>query len=175
VNRQRAIPLGLAAACYLLALVQRPGLVYADTKVDLHVDPIGFLGDVASAWTEQIQLGTSSAASTAATCSRWRRGSPAARPRPAVVGRAPPVAGDRLRRRRDRRGQAARRAARPRPRRAARRRGVLFVLNPYVAVYANRTSITLLAYAALPWLLLAVHRGLRDPRGWRWPRRSRSS
>ena len=29
--------------------------------------------------------------------------------------------------------------------------------------------MTLLAYAALPWLLLAVHRGLRDPRGWRWP------
>ena len=47
--------------------------------------------------------------------------------------------------------------------------GVLYVVNPYVAVYANRTSVALLAYAALPWLLLAAHRALRDPRGWRWP------
>ena len=55
--RPGRIPLGLAVACYVLALVQRPGLVYADTKVDLHVDPRGFLADVASAWTDQIQLG----------------------------------------------------------------------------------------------------------------------
>ena len=27
----------------------------------------------------------------------------------------------------------------------------------------------LLAYAVLPWVLLAAHRGLRDPAGWRWP------
>src|SRR4029077_2564144 len=47
--------------------------------------------------------------------------------------------------------------------------GALFIVNPYVAVYADRTSVALLAYAALPWLLLCVHRGLRDPRGWRWP------
>ena len=30
------------------------------------------------------------------------------------------------------------------------------VLNPYVVVFAARTSVTLLGYAALPWLLLAV-------------------
>ena len=42
-------------------------------------------------------------------------------------------------------------------------------MNPFVVTYANRTTVTLLAYAALPWLLLAVHRGLRQPRGWRWP------
>ena len=36
-------------------------------------------------------------------------------------------------------------------------------------MFLNRTSITLLAYALLPWLLLAVHRGLRHPRGWWWP------
>ncbi len=47
--------------------------------------------------------------------------------------------------------------------------GTLYVLNPYVAVYADRTSVALLAYAALPWMLLCVHRGLRDPRGWWWP------
>ena len=52
-------------------------------------------------------------------------------------------------------GAAARRAARPPARRRARRSpGLLFLLNPYVVVFAARTSVTLLAYAALPWLLL---------------------
>ena len=45
----------------------------------------------------------------------------------------------------------------------------MVLLNPYVVVFANRTSVTLLAYALLPWMLLAVHRGLRHPRGWWWP------
>ena len=47
--------------------------------------------------------------------------------------------------------------------------GAVLVLNPFVVTYVNRTTVTLLAYAALPWLLLAVHRGLRDPEAWRWP------
>ena len=52
---------------------------------------------------------------------------------------------------------AARRGARRSP-------ALLALLNPYVVVFSNRTSVTLLGYAALPWLLLAVHRGLRAPR-----------
>src|SRR4051794_26918224 len=45
-----------------------------------------------------------------------------------------------------------------------------FVLNPYVLTYTSRVSVTLLAYAALPWLLLCVHRGLREERRrWAWP------
>ena len=47
--------------------------------------------------------------------------------------------------------------------------GLLYAVNPFVVVYANRSTIFLLGVAALPWLLLAVHRGLRDPRGWFWP------
>ena len=47
--------------------------------------------------------------------------------------------------------------------------GLLFLLNPYVAVFTARTSVTLLGYAALPWLLLCVYRGLRAPRSWWWP------
>ncbi len=47
--------------------------------------------------------------------------------------------------------------------------GLLVLLNPYVAVFTARTSVTLLGYAALPWLLLCVHRGLRAPRSWWWP------
>ena len=52
--------------------------------------------------------------------------------------------------------------------------GALYIVNPYVTVYANRTSIALLSYAALPWLLLCVHRGLRAPRGGGGRPRSRS-
>jgi hypothetical protein len=46
---------------------------------------------------------------------------------------------------------------------------LLFVANPYVVVVAGRTSAWLVIYAALPWLLLLVHRGLAAPRRWRWP------
>ena len=42
---------------FVLALAQRPGLASSDTKIDLHVDPAGFLGDVASAWSSTGDLG----------------------------------------------------------------------------------------------------------------------
>ena len=41
-----------------------------------------------------------------------------------------------------------------------------YVLNPYTVIFTGRTSIALLGYAALPWLLLIVYRGVRDLRGW---------
>src|SRR3712207_9094115 len=56
-RRERLHLAGLVALAYVLALVQRPGEVVADTKVDLYVDPAGFLADVASAWTPTGQLG----------------------------------------------------------------------------------------------------------------------
>ena len=34
-----------------------PGWASSDTKIDLHVDPVGFLGDVASAWSSTGDLG----------------------------------------------------------------------------------------------------------------------
>ena len=46
---------------------------------------------------------------------------------------------------------------------------LLMAFNPYNVVYIDRTSVTLLGIAALPWLMLAVHRGLREPRRWWWP------
>ena len=43
-----------------------------------------------------------------------------------------------------------------------------YVLNPYTVMFSGRTSITLLGYAALPWLLLVVYHGVRAAtRGWR--------
>ena len=57
MRRDRLIPLLLAAGCYALALAQRPGKAVADTKIDLHVDPVGFLADVVSTWTPSTSLG----------------------------------------------------------------------------------------------------------------------
>src|SRR3712207_249239 len=51
------MPLLLAALAYGVALLQRPGTDVADTKVDLHVDPGGFLADVASIWSSSGGLG----------------------------------------------------------------------------------------------------------------------
>ena len=167
-SRDKLIVLALVAGSYLLALLQRPGEASSDTKIDLHVDPVGFLGDVAQVWTPTGSLGHvqggqyggylwpmgpffaraelarpvrrgSCSGSGSARCWRSRRGAPCGcwtRCSAAPRGVAHAVA------------------------------GALMVLNPYVVVFANRTSVTLLAYAALPWLLLAVHRGLREPRRW---------
>ena len=56
-RRPRILPVALAAAAYALALLQRPGELAADTKIDLHVDPVGFLADVASVWSASGGLG----------------------------------------------------------------------------------------------------------------------
>src|SRR4051812_50200210 len=55
--RDRAIAVALTAGAFVLALVQRPGRLIADTKVDLYVDPVDFVSRVASAWTPTGQLG----------------------------------------------------------------------------------------------------------------------
>src|SRR4051794_41596940 len=55
--RDRAIALALTAGAFVLAIVQRPGRLIADTKVDLYVDPVDFVSRVASAWTPTGQLG----------------------------------------------------------------------------------------------------------------------
>src|SRR3954469_25922157 len=57
VRRDWAISGGLAAFAFLIALAQRWGTATSDTKIDLHVDPLGFLGDVAAAWSPTYDLG----------------------------------------------------------------------------------------------------------------------
>jgi hypothetical protein len=169
-QRDRLIPLGLAVGCFVLALAQRPGLIVAETKVDLYVSPGSFLHDVLSAWTPTSSLGHVFAGQYGGYL--WPMapffalgdalGVPAW-----VVGRLwlgllLALAAWGMVRLLD--------ALVGRPRGAAHLAGgLLFALNPYVVTYAGRTSIALLAYAALPWLLLCVHRGLRDPRGLWWP------
>jgi arabinofuranan 3-O-arabinosyltransferase len=168
--RDKALPLSLAAGCFLLALLQRLGLASSDTKIDLHVDPGGFLGDVGAVWSPTGSLGHIQGGQYGGYL--WPMGpffallhglglSPWLIQR-LWLGTLLALAAwgvvrllDALL---DRRRGAAHLVA-----------GVLFVLNPYVVVFSSRTTITLLGYAALPWLLLTVHRGLRDARGWWWP------
>src|SRR5512142_1997751 len=160
-RREVAIPLALGAGAFALAFAQRPGLTTADTKINLHVDPGRFLADVASMWTSTGQLGDVQAGQQAGYLfpmgpffalghalgvSDW------------VVqrlwlGTLLALAAWGVVRLLD--------ALLERPRGIAHlMAGLVILLNPFVVTYANRTTVTLLAYAALPWLLLVIHRGL---------------
>jgi arabinofuranan 3-O-arabinosyltransferase len=169
-RRPVVLPVALAALSYVLALIQRPGEVVADTKAHLYLDPSRFLRDVLSLWSSSPDLGhvwASQYGGYAWPMAPWfalgdQVGLPVW-----VVHRL--WLGTIL-------FAAAWGVVRLLDALLSRRRGVvhvvaavLFVVNPYVTVYADRASVTLLAYAALPWLLLATHRALREPRGWRWP------
>jgi arabinofuranan 3-O-arabinosyltransferase len=170
VSRHRLILPGLAVLAYALAFAQRPGKLIADTKVHLYVDPSRFLSHLASAWSPTADLGHVWAGQYGGylfPMAPWfALGDALGIPMWIVhrlwlgtllflaawgVVRLMEVMWERDR------GLAHVAAA------------VLYVVNPYVTVYADRTSVALLAYAALPWLLLCVNRGLRDPHAWRWP------
>ena len=169
LRRETAILAALGLVAYALAFAQRPGLSTSDTKIDLHVSAGRFLADVASMWSDSGGLGQVQGGQTAGYLFPmgpfFALGD--------LVGMAPWVVQrlwlgtllalgawgtvrllDALLP--DRRGVAHVVA------------GLLVMVNPFVVVYANRTTVTLLATATLPWLLLAVHRGVRAP-GWRWP------
>jgi hypothetical protein len=169
-RRDTLIPLALGALAFVVAFAQRPGLEVAETKVDLHVAPASFLRDVLSAWTPSGSLGHVFAGQYGGYL--WPMGPFFALGHALglpdwVVGRlwigaALALSAWGMVRLLD--------ALAGRPRGAGHLAGgLLYMLNPYVVTYMGRTSITLLATAALPWLLLCVHRGLRDPRGWWWP------
>jgi arabinofuranan 3-O-arabinosyltransferase len=168
--RRRSFTLGLVLLAYALALVQRPGDVVADTKVDLYVAPARFLSNVLSVWSPTTDLGHVFGAQYSGYAwpmAPWfALGDTLDVPTWIVhrlwLGTLLALAAVGVVRLLD---------ALATPRRGALHlaAGVLFIVNPYVTVYANRTSISLLSYAALPWLLLALHRALREPCGWRWP------
>jgi hypothetical protein len=169
-RREVGVPLLLGAGAFALAFAQRPGLATADTKINLHVDPGRFLADVASTWTSTGQLGDVQTGQQAGylfpmgpffaighavglpdwVVQRLWLGSLLALAAWGVVRLLDALLG--------------------RPRGVAHLvAGAVLLLNPFVVTYANRTTVTLLAYAALPWLLLVVHRGVRESHRWRWP------
>ncbi|HKP90052.1 MAG TPA: alpha-(1-_3)-arabinofuranosyltransferase family protein, partial [Thermoleophilaceae bacterium] len=166
---RRAVPLSLAAGAYALALLQRPGLATSDTKIDLHVDPSGFLGRVADVWSPTAGLGHVQGGQYGGYL--WPMGpffsllhslglSPWLVQR-LWLGTLLALAAW---------GTVRLLDALRSPRRGVTHvaAGVLYAVNPYVLVFANRTTFTLIGYAALPWLLLVVHRGVRDPRRMWW-------
>ncbi|HWH92965.1 MAG TPA: alpha-(1-_3)-arabinofuranosyltransferase family protein, partial [Baekduia sp.] len=170
MRSRRAIPLAVASLAYVIALLQRPGELVADTKVNLFLDPARFLADVSSLWSPTTDLGhvwAGQYAGYAWPMAPWFAlgdwvGLPAWLVHRLWLGTLLALAGWGVVRLLD--------ALLPRPRGARHAAAaVLFVINPYVTVYFARQSVALLAYASLPWLLLCVHRGLREPRGWRWP------
>ena len=165
-----AIPLGLTFLAYALAFLQGPGLDTSDTKINLHVDPGQFLSAVSAVWSQTTGLGHVQGGQYSGYL--WPMG-----PFFAVghlIGLPDWVTerlwlGTLL-------ALAAWGAVRLVDLWLDRRRGVphlvagaIYMVNPYVVVFTSRTTVFLLAYAALPWLLLIAHRGLRDPRRWWWP------
>jgi arabinofuranan 3-O-arabinosyltransferase len=176
LRREAVFPVALSIGAYALAFAQRPGWASADTKINLHVAPGRFLLDVASMWTSSGQLGDVQtgqysgylfpmgpffAAGHAIGLPAWvvQRlwlGTLLALGAWGTVRLVDSLLG--------------------RPRGVAQLvAGAVTILNPFVVTYVNRSTVTLLAYVALPWLLLAVHEGLSDARpgtgwlGWRWP------
>lgn len=169
VLRGRSLPAALAALALLISLLQRPGDASSDTKIDLHVDPGGFLADVASAWSSTGDLGHVQGGQYGGylfpmgpffALGHALGGAPwlVQRLWLALILALAAWGAVRLM-------DELCETPRGLPHAVA---GVLFLLNPYVVVFTARTSITLLGYAALPWLLVAVRRGLLA-RGWRWP------
>jgi arabinofuranan 3-O-arabinosyltransferase len=169
-TRDGAMALGFILLSFALAFAQRPGWATSDTKIDLHVNPASFLERVASVWTPSIDLGAVHGAQYGGYL--WPTG-----PFFALlnsVGFAPWVV------HRVWLGLIFAASAwgvlRLLDCIVGRPRGIahvvaaaFYVLNPYTVMFTGRTSITLLGYAALPWLLLAVFHGVRGSDGrWAW-------
>ena len=179
----RHIGAGLTLLSFAIAFLQRPGEATADTKIDLHVEPVRFLAEVASVWSSSGGLGQVQAGQYSGYL--WPMGPFFALGD--VLG-LPPWVVHRLWL-----GALLALAAWGTVKlldalldRAAARWRTLVAgradrLNPYVTTFTQATSVTLLGYAALPWLMLAVHRGAArrraaggGPRCSRWcsPRRA---
>jgi arabinofuranan 3-O-arabinosyltransferase len=168
--RRQWIPSVLAAGAFVLAFVQRPGEVVFDTRIELSANPSLFLHRVAAVWSPTGDLGHVQSGQFVGylfPMAPWfafaqRIGLPMWVAQRLWVGALIAVAAlgvvrllDELY---DRRRGLAHLVG-----------GVVYAANPYVAVWTTRGSVALLAHAAVPWLMLAAHRGLRRPKSWRQP------
>ena len=166
----RLLSPALAGLSFLLAFLQRPGDAYSDTRLELSADPSLFLARVGDVWSSTTDLGHVQSGQFVGylfPMGPWFAGADALGISVWVAQRL--WLGLLL-------ALAAWGAVRLmdelyRPERGLAHAvaGLLFLLNPYTVIFTSRGTITLLAYAALPWLMLTAHRGLGNPRGWRWP------
>ncbi len=174
-SRDAIIAVCFGVLSFVLAFGQRPGLASSDTKIDLHVDPTAFLSRVASLWNPSIDLGAVHSVQYSGYL--WPMGSFFAGLQQLGVGS---WVSERLWL-----GVLYALSAwgvlRLMDLLAGRPRGIghvvaaaFYVLNPYTVVFTGRTSVALIGYAALPWLLIVVRHGVRgarrwrDARGWWW-------
>lgn len=164
---RRGAPVGfLAALAFLPPLLTAPGVVAADTKQYLTLDPGRLMSTAASLWDPQ-QFGGYVTHQTVGylwplgpyywVCERL--GFPDWVAQRLWLGILFLAAGSGVLRLGRRFGLDAG------PALAA---AVLYQLTPYVATYANRTSVLLAPWAGLGWILLFTMRAARD-RSWRWP------
>src|SRR5438105_2059516 len=164
-TRDRAMTLSYVALSFALAFWQKPGWATSDTKIDLHVDPSRFLHQVASVWASTTDLGEVHSAQYSGYL--WPMGpffaalhgiglSPWVVPR-LWLGLLLALSVWGLLRLLD--------VLLGGPRGVAHLvAGAFYLLNPYTVVFTARTSITLLGYAALPWLLLITYHGIHASR-----------
>jgi arabinofuranan 3-O-arabinosyltransferase len=167
---KHAIPLILTVGAFVLAFLQRPGEVFTDSRVELSADAGLFLHRIAAVWSPTTDLGhvqSGQFVGYLVPIGPWFAfaqaiGIPTWVAERLWIGALLSLAAwgvvvlmDDL---------------------YSRRRGVphvvaavLFSLNPYVLTFAGRASVALSAYVAMPWLMVAAHRGLREPRRWLWP------
>jgi hypothetical protein len=160
----------LALISYAVAFIQRPGQIFTDTRIELTVDPVRFLHSVASVWSNTEDFGhvqSGQFVGYLAPMAPWYAfahaiGIPTWMAERIWLGTLLAVAAWGMVRLMeallDRRPGVAHAVA-----------ALLFIANPYVVVAIGRATVVLLAYAALPWLLLFTYRGVRTPRSWRAP------
>jgi len=171
LGRPLTIPVALAAGAILLAFLQSPGKEVMDSRIELTVDPSLFLQRVAAVWSPTYDLGHVQSGQFVGYLFPMAPWFAAAK----GLGVAMWVAerlwvGSLL-------AISAWGVVRLMDELYSRDRGLphvvaalVFAVNPYVVSFASRASVALMAYAILPWLIVAVHRGLaEDAHRWRWP------
>src|SRR4051812_7034149 len=169
-TRRSAIPAALALGSFALAFVQRPGKTVFDTRIELSADPSLFLHRVAALWSPTGDLGHVQSGQFVGYLFpmapwfdfvQWT-GIPIWIGQRLWLGALIALAALGAVRLLD--------ALLDRPRGVAHLvAGAVYAANPYVAVWTTRGSVALIAYAAVPWLMLAAHRGMERPHSWRWP------
>lgn len=166
--RDRMMTLSFIAFSFGLAFWQSPGWAAADTKIDLQVDPVRFLAQVASVWTPTTDLGDVHSSQYSGYL--WPMGPFYAALHSVGIGAwvvqrlwlglVLALAAWGMVRLLD--------ALVGRPRGVVHLvGGAFYLLNPFVIVSTARTSLDLLGYAALPWLMLVTYHGIRATNGWR--------
>jgi arabinofuranan 3-O-arabinosyltransferase len=168
--RPGRLPLALGVLCLAVSFAQRPGLIVTDSRIDLSVNPALFLSRLTSVFSGTGDLGHLQGGqfvgylmpmapwyafahaiglSTWVAERLWLAGLLFVAGY-GMVGLLDALLG-------------------PRRRTPHAVGAVLYALNPFVIVFVSRATVTLLAATILPWLMLAVWRGIREPRSWRWP------